>query len=532
MNQVTEIRSINPNTGEILGTVPIMCTAEVRAAVQLARTAQKAWAARPLTDRIAVLRRVQESLVEEAQQIATLVSKETGKSLTEAYFEDVLLVLADLKGYLRLAPRVLAPKRLNPGLLHITKKMHILQEPLGVVAVISPFNFPVLLSMKAAFAALVSGNAVVQKPSEFTPLTAHRIADALHRSGIPRDLLQVVTGDGSTGAALLASGVDHVFFVGSTRTGRKVAQAAGEHLISKTLELGGNNAMILLDDAPVSRAVDAALTYAYGNNGQMCGAISQIFVHKSIADNFIEILQHRVKAIRASTSVAPGLGEVTSLVSERALQKVDRQVQETVARGAEVLAGGKRLEDTGAPVYQPTILVEPANTPISLEEEIFGPVILVRKITDEQEAISKTNASPYGLTASVWTMDNRRAWRVAHQLEVASVAVNDHLWPFFSPYAPWGGVKDSGVGRIGGEWGLKTMTTPKVICFDRLNLQREFYWFPTTRRIFEVIRSAIPALYSTRLKKRLGAIFGLLRILTRKQTSTHPVLEEQKSEII
>lgn len=526
MSQVNEIESINPNTGEILGTVPNLCPAEVLTAVQLARTAQKAWAARPLRDRIAVLRRVQENLVDEAQQIATLVSQETGKSLTEAYFEDVLLVLADLKGYLRLAPRVLAPNRINPGLLHITKKMYILEEPLGVVAVISPFNFPVLLSMKAAFAALVSGNAVVQKPSDFTPLTALKIAKLLHSAGIPSDLFQVVTGDGSTGAALLDSGVDHVFFVGSTRTGRKVAQAAGRHLISSTLELGGNNVMIMLADAPVKRAVDAALTYAFGNNGQMCGAISQIFVHKTITDGFLERLQHRLKGLRTSTSVMPGFGEVTALVCEGALQEVNRQVQKRVASGAAILAGGERLPGTQAPVYQPTILMEPTNGQIDVEDEIFGPVLLIREFSDDQEAILATNASPYGLTASVWTMDKSRAWQVAQQLEVASVAVNDHLWPFFSPNAPWGGVKDSGVGRIGGEWGLRTMTTPKVICFDRLNLQRDFYWFPTTRRIFEIIRNGIPVLYATRSTKRLRAIFRLLKVLILKPSDKHTIVEQ------
>ncbi len=258
----------------------------------------------------------------------------------------MLLVLADLTGYLKLAPRILAPKRQQPGLLHITKRMYVLQEPLGVVAVISPFNFPVLLSMKAAFAALIGGNAVVQKPSEYTSLVAQKIAGILAGSGLPADIFQVVTGDGSTGAALLQSGVNHVFFVGSTQVGRKVARSAGEELISMTLELGGNNSMILLEDAPVSRAVDAALTFAFGNNGQMCGAVSQIFVHTSIADDFLKMLDRRVKTIRASTSITAGHGEVSALVCEGALQEVERQVEETIASGAVVLAGGKRLPGT------------------------------------------------------------------------------------------------------------------------------------------------------------------------------------------
>jgi acyl-CoA reductase-like NAD-dependent aldehyde dehydrogenase len=212
--------------------------------------------------------------------------------------------------------------------------MVLLSEPLGVICVISPFNFPVLLGMKAIIAALLSGNAVVQKPSGHTPPIACKVREIYIEAGLPEDLYQIVTGGGSTGAALLESGVDHIYFVGSTHVGRKVAQSAGEKLISTTLELGGNNAMTLLEDAPLDRAAEALMTYAFGYTGQMCGAISRVFVHESHVESFLQSLKARIQNIRTGTDTRPGRGEVTALIDQQAFNRVDRFVKQAVERGA------------------------------------------------------------------------------------------------------------------------------------------------------------------------------------------------------
>ncbi len=492
--------------------MPVCGEEEIREAVARARAAQPAWAALALRERIRVMERVREALVDHADEITMLVSREMGKSETESLIGDALLVLTSLTGYLKLAPKVLRIRRQGQGLLHITKRTCIVPEPLGVVAVISPYNFPVLLSLQSSFAALLAGNAVVHKPSEFASLTGLRIGEILHEAGVPRDLFQVVTGRAETGRALLQAGVNHVSFVGSSAAGREVAGIAGRQLIPATLELGGNNAMIVLDDAPLARAVDGALTYAYTVNGQVCGSIARLYVQESIADEFVRRLRERVGDLRVSTSVKPGESDVTALMNEALLGRVERHVREAAAEGAKVITGGGRLEGTAAPVYKPTILVDVRPEMEVVREESFGPVVTVIRVKDDEEAVRLANATDYGLTASVWSRNNERAWRIARRLEVGTVAVNDHLWPFFAPEVPWGGVKASGLGRVGGEWGLRSMTYPKVISYDRLNLPREFYWSPKAAWAHELFRQAIPLLYSNRLRKKLEALIRLIRM--------------------
>jgi acyl-CoA reductase-like NAD-dependent aldehyde dehydrogenase len=526
------IQSVNPNTGEILGSVPVCGEEEVRAGVARARAAQPAWAALGLRERMRVMERVREALVDRADEITALVSREMGKTEIESLIGDALLVLTSLAGYLQLAPGVLRIRRQSQGLLHITKRTYIVPEPLGVVAVISPYNFPVLLSLQTSFAALLAGNAVVHKPSEYASLTALLIRDILLGAGVPGGVFQVVTGRGETGLALVNAGVNHVSFVGSSAAGREVAGAAGRRLVPVTLELGGNNAMIVLDDAPLARAVDGALTYAYTVNGQVCGSIARLYVMEPIADEFLRRLRARVAELKVSTSVRPGESDVTALVNEALLARVERHVREAEAQGAQVLAGGERLEGAAAPVYKPTILVDARPEMEAVREECFGPLVTVIRVKDDEEAVRLANDTDYGLTASVWSRNEERAWRVARRLEVGTVAVNDHLWPFFAPEVPWGGVKASGLGRVGGEWGLRSMTYPKVVSFDRLNLPREFYWSPKVAWAHELFRRAVPLLYSRRIRKKAGALGGLIRLAMGKPSGKRVDASRQSGKAV
>ncbi|MBN1440520.1 MAG: aldehyde dehydrogenase family protein [Anaerolineales bacterium] len=515
MDKAEPIQSVNPNTGEILGSVPVCGEGEVREAVGRARAAQPDWAARTLAERVRMMRRIQEALVDRADEITSLVSREMGKSETETIIGDVLLVLTSLTGYINLAPKVLRVRRQSQGLLHITKCTYVVPEPLGVVAVISPYNFPVLLTMQTAFAALLAGNAVVHKPSEYASLTALRLREILLGSGLPEDLFQVVTGGGRTGWALANAGVDHIAFTGGCAAGRKLAQAAGAQLIPATLELGGNNAMIVFDDAPLARTVDGALTYAYIANGQVCGSVARIYVHEAVADEFLRRLKARAAEWKVSTETAPGASDVTALIHADLLARVEGHVREAVADGARVLTGGGRLAGTAAPVYRPTILVDTRPEMAVVREESFGPLLCVIRVQDDEEAVRLANDTEYGLTASVWSRSDERAWRAARKLKVGTVAVNDHLWPFFAPEVPWGGVKASGLGRIGGEWGLRAMTYPKVVSYDRINLPREFYWSPRAAWVHEFFRQAVPLLYSRRIGRKLKALGRLMRMAGR-----------------
>lgn len=505
-----QLLSLNPNTGERLGSVPISSHADVITAMQRARAAQPAWASLRLKQRMQVMQRVQERLVDHAAEIATLVSQEMGKSEVDSLLGDVLLSLNTLSGYLKLAPEALRTQRLRHGLLHFTKRSYLVREPVGVVGVVSPFNFPVLTSGQAIFAALIAGNAVVHKPSEFTPLTALRIRALCVNAGLPEDLFQVVIGDGKTGKQLIHAGVDHIAFVGGSVTGRKIAAAAGRQLIPTTLELGGANAMIVLDDAPLGRAADAALSYAFAANGEMCGAINCVYVTDAIAAAFEAQLVARSKKWRTSNDTRPGGGDVTALLNFAALERIEQYVQEAEAAGARVLFGGQRLANVDAPVYLPTLVADATPDMRIVQEETFGPLLSVLPIAHEREAVTMINDSPFGLTASVWTRDGRRAWQVARQLQVATVAVNDHLWPFFAVDVPWGGIKASGMGRTGGFHGLQAMTYAKVISYDRLNLPREVYWYPRPVWLYSVLLLLISLLYSQQPRKRLRALWQLI----------------------
>lgn len=499
-NEITDGRllSVNPNTGAVIGVTHISSKSEVEEAVRRARLAQPAWAALSLPQRIAIMRPVQEALVARAADLTRLISQEMGKSETDTLIGDVLLSLANLAGTLKIAPRALHQERLRQDLLHFNKRTTIVHEPVGVVAVISPFNFPLLLSLQASFAALIAGNAVVHKPSEHAPLTALMVRDVMLGAGLPPDLFQVVTGGSATGRELVQAGVDHISFCGSSAAGREVAAAAGAQLIPVTLELGGNNAMIVLDDAPLSRAIDCALAFAFGANGQMCGSISRLYVHEAIAVEFIDEMVKRLGRWRVSCAVQPGGGDVTALISEAACARAEQAIRSAVAAGASVLSGGARLGGTAAPLLPPTILAGVTADMDIMRDEIFGPVLCVVRTGNDDEAVQWANDTPYGLTASVWTRDEARAWAIARRLHVATVAVNDHLWPFFAPEVPWGGIRASGLGRVGGVAGLQAMTYPKVVSFDRLNLPREVYWYPRPRWLHLALMVLIPLLYSRR----------------------------------
>lgn len=497
--------SVNPNTGEILGVARISSKSDVEDAVRRARLAQRSWAKRSLQQRIAVIQPIQEGLVARAADLTKLISQEMGKTETDTLIGDILLTLVNLAGTLKIAPQALCTQRLRSDLLHVTKRTYIVREPIGVVAVISPFNFPLLLSLQTSFAALIAGNAVVHKPSEHTPLTALKVRDMMVATGLPPDLFQVVIGSGETGRELVQAGVDHISFCGSSETGRQVAAAAGAQLIPVTLELGGNNAMIVLDDAPLERAINCALAFAFAANGQMCGSISRLYLHETIAADFVRGMVKRLESWRISTAIQPGGGDVTSLISEEAYVRAEEAIRSAAASGARIVIGGERQSNTTKPLLSPTILMDTTPDMRVMRDEIFGPVLCVVRVNSDEQAVRQANDSLFGLTASIWTRDKARAWDIARRLNVATVAVNDHLWPFFAPEVPWGGIRASGLGRVGGIAGLQAMTYPKVVSFDRLNLPREVYWYPRPRWLHLALMILIPLLFSRRPLKHLLA---------------------------
>ncbi|MFI8190695.1 succinic semialdehyde dehydrogenase [Streptomyces sp. NPDC085946] len=455
-----------PFTGEKLADLPESTPEDVAGAFEAARAAQAVWARVPVRRRAAVLLRFHDLLLERQAEVLDLVQLETGKARLHAH-EEVQAVAVAARHYGRKAPSYLGPKR-HAGAVPALTRVTELRHPRGVVGQIAPWNYPLELSVGDALPAFAAGNAVVMKPDTETCLTALWARDLLIEAGLPADVFQVVIGDGPVVGPEVVRHADYVSFTGSTRTGREVAQGAAARLVGVSLELGGKNAMLVLEDADVEKAAAGAVRACFSSAGQLCISIERLFVHASVADAFLERFAARTRAMRLGNSLAYG-ADMGSLVGERQLETVRRHVAEAVDRGARVVAGGTARPDIGPYFYEPTILdgVEPSMAVCS--EETFGPVVSVYRFTSEDEAVARANATPYGLNASVWTKDARRGRRVAARLRTGTVNVNEGYAPAYgSVQSPMGGMKDSGLGRRHGSEGILKYTEAQTVAHQRL----------------------------------------------------------------
>ncbi|MEU1847982.1 succinic semialdehyde dehydrogenase [Streptomyces sp. NPDC019990] len=455
-----------PFSGEKLADLPESTPEDVAKAYETARAAQAVWALTPVRQRAAVLLRFHDLVLERQAEVLDLIQLETGKARLHAH-EEVQAVAVAARHYGRKAPAYLRPKR-HAGAVPALTKVTELRHPRGVVGQIAPWNYPLELSVGDALPAFVAGNAVVMKPDTETCLTALWARDLLIEAGLPADVFQVVLGDGPVVGPEVVRHADYVSFTGSTRTGREVALGAATRLVGVSLELGGKNAMLVLQDADIEKAAAGAVRACFSSAGQLCISIERLYVHESIADTFLERFTARTKAMRLGTSLAYG-ADMGSLVGERQLETVTRHVEEAVAKGAKVLAGGVARPDIGPYFFEPTIL-DGVGTDMSVcEEETFGPVVSVYRFKDEDEAIERANATPYGLNSSVWTRNARRGQEVAARLRTGTVNINEGYAPAYgSVQSPMGGMKDSGLGRRHGSEGILKYTEAQTIAHQRL----------------------------------------------------------------
>ena len=455
-----------PFTGERLADLPESTPEDVAKAFEAARTAQTVWAQTPVRQRAAVLLRFHDLVLERQAEVLDLIQLETGKARLHAH-EEVLAVAVAARHYGRKAPAYLRPKR-HAGAMPTLTKVTELRHPRGVVGQIAPWNYPLELSVGDALPAFVAGNAVVMKPDTETCLTALWARDLLIEAGLPADVFQVVLGDGPVIGPEVVRHADYVSFTGSTRTGREVAQGAAARLVGVSLELGGKNAMLVLEDADIEKAAAGAVRACFSSAGQLCISIERLYVHESIADAFLERFAARTKAMRLGTSLAYG-AEMGSLVGERQLETVTRHVEEAVAKGAKVVAGGVARPDIGPYFFEPTILDGVATDMSVCGEETFGPVVSVYRFTSEDEVIERANATAYGLNSSVWTRNGRRGQEVAARLRTGTVNINEGYAPAYgSVQSPMGGMKDSGLGRRHGSEGILKYTEAQTVATQRL----------------------------------------------------------------
>jgi succinate-semialdehyde dehydrogenase/glutarate-semialdehyde dehydrogenase len=455
-----------PFTGEKLADLPESTPEDVAKAFERARAAQAVWAKVPARQRAAVLLRFHDLVLARQAEVLDLIQLETGKARLHAH-EEVQAVAVAARHYGRKAPAYLKPKR-HTGAVPTLTKVTELRQPRGVVGQIAPWNYPFELSVGDALPAFVSGNAVVMKPDTETCLTALWARDLLIEAGLPAEVFQVVLGEGPVVGPELVKYADYVSFTGSTRTGREVAQGAAARLVGVSLELGGKNAMLVLEDADIDKAAAGAVRACFSSAGQLCISIERLYVHESIADAFVERFGARTKAMRLGKSLAYG-ADMGSLVGERQLETVTRHVDEAVAKGAKLVAGGVARPDIGPYFFEPTIL-DGVEAPMAVcSEETFGPVVSIYRFTDEDEVIGLANGTPYGLNSSVWTKDAKRGHDVASRLRTGTVNINEGYAPAYgSVQSPMGGMKDSGLGRRHGSEGILKYTEAQTVAHQRI----------------------------------------------------------------
>jgi len=494
------LRLRNPASLEPLGEIEVTGAEDVRAAVERARKAQPAWAELSFAQRARYLRRAVQNLVDRQDELVDVIVKETGKPRVEALATEIIAACDALEFYAKRARRILADRTVPLHLMK-TKKLRISYRPLGVVGIITPWNFPFILSMNPTAQALMAGNAVVLKPSEVTPFSGALVEEVFSAAGLPEGVFNLVQGDGETGAALLEAGVDKISFTGSVATGRKVAETCGRNLVPCTLELGGKDPMIVCGDADLTRAARGAVFGAFANSGQVCTSTERVYVVDEVADEFERRVVEEAAHLRQGRE---GEFEIGSITWPSQLDVIDSHVRDAVEKGARVRTGGRRNPEYEGLFYEPTVLSGVSQDMRVMREETFGPVLPIMRVRDEDEALRLANDTRYGLNASVWSRNKKRGTALAKAIESGCVVVNDCMLTYGVTESPFGGRKESGIGQVNGEIGLRGYCYAQSILVDRFGGKSEMLWYPYSTRKLKTLRRALRFVWGTSLGRLLS----------------------------
>ena len=505
--KIAYIESIDPASEEVIARFEAARPGQLPDIFARARLAQQQWSARPVRERCQAIRRLRDSIYERREEIADVISRETGKPRVETLFAEILLALDTADFFARNGARWLRPERVpHHNIALKAKSGWLMYEPHGVVAVISPWNYPFSIPLSQLVPGVLGGNAILLKPSELTPWCGALVGELFEKTGVPEGLVQVLQGAGEIGAALVEAGPDKVFFTGSVATGRRIAEACGRKLIPSALELGGKDAMIVLADADVDIASSAAVWGGYTNCGQACLSVERIYVEQSIADRFMELCVEKSRKLRLGPPGDPD-AEIGPMIRARQIERVEQQLRDAVARGAQILTGGRRRPDLGPNFFEPTVAAGVDHSMQLMQEETFGPVLAIRPVANAEEAVQLANDSPFGLSASVWTRDVRRGRGIAAQLHAGSVMVNDVASYYGITEAPHGGRGVSGWGRAHSRLGLLEMVQVKYVDVDRLPRVAKSWWFGYDEGLAVAAGQFVDFLFAPRWRRRLSSLF-------------------------
>jgi acyl-CoA reductase-like NAD-dependent aldehyde dehydrogenase len=489
-----EIPVENPATGEIIATVPDLGADAVAEMAARGRAAQPEWEAYGFDGRARVLRRAQKWLMDNAERVVETIVSETGKTYEDAQLAEIGYAGSAFGFWAKEAAGYLADERVKSSQVLVKGKKLILRyRPIGLIGVIGPWNYPLTNSFGDCIPALMAGNSVILKPSEITPLTSLLLADGLRECGLPEHVLQIATGRGETGAALVGE-VDMIMFTGSTRTGRKVAEEAAKRLIPASLELGGKDPMIVLSDADLERAANFATYYSMQNAGQTCTSIERVYVEEPVYDEFVAKVSEKVRALRVGKPEGYGTVEVGAITFPPQLEIIKDHVADALQKGARVLAGGHEVQSAGR-FFEPTVLVDVDHSMKIMTEETFGPTLPIMKVHDADEAVRLANNSHYGLGSSVFTRDTARGEAIARRLEAGAANVNDAMINYTVLELPMGGAKASGLGSRHGAGGIRKYCSQQAIVVTRLGMKRELFMFPYKPRTSRMLAGLFRLLY-------------------------------------
>ena len=486
----------NPATGELIGSVPAMSPDDVTAAVERARAAQPAWDAMGFGERGRILRRMQKWTLDNSERIIATIVAENGKTYEDAQLAEVSYAASAFGFWAKNAPQYLADEKVRSASPFVLgRKLVVRYAPAGVVGVIGPWNYPLTNSFGDCIPALAAGNAVVLKPATLTPMTSLLMAEGLRECGVPENVFQVAVGEGSSIGNALIDAVDFIMFTGSTGVGKKVMERAAQTLTGTAMELGGKDPMLVLADADLERAANAAVHYSMQNAGQTCISVERVYVEAPVYDDFVARITEKMRGLRQGVPGEPAATDVGAMTSPSQTDLVEEHVNDAVEHGARAVVGGKRREGPGD-FFEPTLLLDVDHTMECMTEETFGPTLPVMKVADVDEAVRLANDSPYGLQASIWTKDTERGEEIARRLESGVVCINDAQLNYVALELPMGGWKESGVGSRHGAAGIRKYTKQQTLLVTR--------WAPTKKDIH-----MLP--YDSKARaKLLGRTFKLL----------------------
>jgi acyl-CoA reductase-like NAD-dependent aldehyde dehydrogenase len=513
-----ELQSFNPATGELLGAVPTITPDQVQAVVDDVAGVQPFWAQLSLADRARYMRRAAQVLLDQSDEVAELLTREQGKPRLESYTMELLPTIDALHWIANNGPRILADERIpHPQLMLKQKKSKFVYEPIGVVGVIAPWNYPWTIPFGEVAIALMAGNGVVLKPASLTPLIGQKIQEIFERAGLPEGLVQTVHGGGTVGQALVESSAGKILFTGSVEVGRRVGEECARRMKGCVLELGGKDPQIVCSDANLANTISGAVWGGFANAGQTCSGIERSYVMRDVADRFIDGVVREAgrldvgNPLEWTTAIGP-------MVSKEQYDIVCELVDDAIASGAKRLCGGPReVPDFSGHFIAPTVLTDVTHDMRIMREEIFGPVLPIMTVDSEQEAIDLANDSRFGLGASVWTLDRDKGERMARQIQSGMVWINDHSYTHGACQCSWGGVKESGLGRSHSKFGFYECTNIKLVSWEPSRM-RDTWWHPYDEVLGKAIRASAKLLYGRDGMRRDAVREGtvpLLRVLGR-----------------